>query len=142
MGDSFVISGLREKRSSIAGRIVDLRRETDRLQASLFFVDEVLKLYGEEPADIPTKGRMPKRSAYFGRNEVSRRCLEAMRDHGEISADDVAVRAMREKALDPEADRKQRTDFGKRFLVTLHDLKRQGRVEKIGVGRGVRWRLL
>jgi len=39
---------------------VDLRREIDRLLSDLFHVDQVLKLYGEEPGDIPTKGRMPK----------------------------------------------------------------------------------
>ncbi|MGB8366386.1 MAG: hypothetical protein ACLQUZ_01705 [Rhizomicrobium sp.] len=33
MGDTFIISGLREKRSAVAGRIVDLRREVDQHQA-------------------------------------------------------------------------------------------------------------
>jgi len=63
MGDSFLISGLREKRSEMAGRIVDLRRELDRLQADLVHVDAVCRLYGLEPSEIPTKGRMPVRSA-------------------------------------------------------------------------------
>jgi len=49
---------------------------------------------------------------------------------------------MRDKGLDPEADRKQRTDFGKRILTSLHDLKRKGRVEQIGPNRNVRWRRL
>jgi hypothetical protein len=136
-----IVSGLRRKRSEIAGRIVDLRRELDRLQADLFHVDAVLKIYGEEPSQIPTKGRMPVRSAYFGRNEITRRCLEAMRDKGTVSANDVAAQAMRDKGLDPEADRKQRTDFGKRILVSLHDLRKSGHVEKIGAGKGVRWKL-
>ena len=135
------VVGLRRKRAEIAGRIVDLRREVDRLQADLFHVDAVLKIFGEEPADIPTKGRMPVRSAYFGRNEITRRCLEALRVKDVISADDVAVQAMREKGLDPEADRKQRTDFGRRILVSLHDLRKNGHVEEIGHGKGVGWRL-
>jgi hypothetical protein len=29
MGDSFIISGLKDKRASVAGRIVELRREAD-----------------------------------------------------------------------------------------------------------------
>jgi hypothetical protein len=82
MGDTFIISGLREKRSAIAGRIVDLRREADRLEADLFHIDAVLRLYAVEPTDIPTKGRVPKRSAYFGRNEITRRIYEALRLHG------------------------------------------------------------
>jgi hypothetical protein len=140
-GDTHIISGLREKRSAVAGQIVDLRRELDRLQANLFQIDAVLRIYGEEPSEIPTKGRMPVRSAFFGRNEITRRCYDLLREGDEITADDVTVRAMREKGLDPEADRKQRTDLTRRILVSLHDLRRAGTVEKIGYGRGVRWKL-
>jgi hypothetical protein len=31
-------------------------------------------------------------------------------------------------------------DFTRRILVTLHDLKKAGAIEKIGRGRGVVWR--
>jgi hypothetical protein len=141
MADTFVISGLREKRSALAGQIVELRRQLDKLQADIFHLDMVLRLYGEEPQDIPTKGRMPVRSAFFGRNEITRRCYELLREKAIIAADDVTVRAMREKGLDPEADRKQRVDFTRRILVSLHDLRRAGTVEKVGNGRGVRWKL-
>jgi hypothetical protein len=142
MEHAHVISGLREKRSTIAGALIDTQRELDRLQADLFHLDAVLKLYGEEPADIPTKGRMPKRSTYFGRNEISRRCYDLLREKGAATAADVAVRAMREKGLDPEADRKLRVDFTKRILVTLHDLVKNGTVRKVGAGKGVRWELV
>lgn len=142
MGDTFIISGLKEKRSAIAGQIVDLQRELDRLQADLFHIDQVLRLYGLDPEEIPTKGRMPKRSAYFGRNEITRRCYDMLREKGSIRADDVTVRAMSEKGLDPESDRKLRADFTRRILVSLHDLRKNGTIEKIGHGRGVRWRLI
>ncbi len=140
-GDTFLISGLREKRSATAGRIVELRHEMDRLQADLFHIDSVLKIYGEEPGEIPTKGRVPVRSAYFGRNEITRRCYDALRDGEPVAAEAIAVQAMRDKGLDPEADRKQRIGFTRRFLVALHDLRKAGTVEKIGRARGVRWRL-
>src|SRR5271170_3238144 len=140
-GNTFVISGLKEQRSAIAGRIVDLRRELDKLHADLVHVDGVLRLYGLEPAEIPTKGRMPVRSAYFGRAEISRRCRDQLREHGSIRADDVTVRAMRDKGLDPEKERKLRADFTRRILVSLHDLMKAGTVEKVGHGRGVRWNL-
>src|SRR5476651_1352564 len=104
MGETFVICGLREKRSAVAGQIVDLRCQVDRLQADLLHLDAVLKLYDLEPAEIPNKGRMPVRSAYFGRNEISRRCRDMLREKGTVRADDVAVLAMQEKGLDPEAD--------------------------------------
>jgi hypothetical protein len=76
MGDTFIISGLKEKRSAVAGRIVDLRREAEKLQADLVHIDAVLRLYDVEPEEIPTKGRLAIRSAYFGRNEISRRCRD------------------------------------------------------------------
>jgi hypothetical protein len=141
MGDTFIISGLKEKRSAVAGQIVELRNQIDRLQADLFHLDAVLKLYGLDPEEIPTKGRVPKRSAFFGRNEITRRCYDLLRERGTIKAEDVAVKAMLEKGLDPAADRTQRVDFTRRILVSLHDLKKVGTVEKIGEKRGVKWRL-
>ncbi len=137
--NTFAVSALKELRASIAGRMVDLRRELDKLHADLTHVDGVLRMYGLEPAEIPTKGRMPVRSAYFGRAEISRRCRDMLREKGSIRADDVAVLAMREKGLDPERERKLRTDFNRRILASLHDLMKAGTVEKIGHGRGVRW---
>lgn len=136
--NSFAVHALKDLRSSMAGRVVDLRRELDRLQADLVHVDAVLRLYGQEPAEIPTKGRMPVRSAYFGRNEISRRCRDLLREKGSIRADEVTVQAMRDKGLDPE-NRKLRADLTRRILVSLHDLTKGGHVQKIGHGRGVRW---
>lgn len=142
MSETFVISGLREKRSAVAGRIVDLRREIKGLQENLEHIDAVLRLYGLEPAEIPNKGRMPVRSTYFGRNELSQRCRDMLREVGVIRSDAVAVQAMRDKGLDPDKDRKIRTDFNKRVLVTLHDMRKAGMIEKIGHGAGVRWQAI
>jgi hypothetical protein len=142
MGDTFLLSGLKEKRSAIVGQIADLYQQIDKLQAALVHVDGVLQLYGLEPSEIPTKGRMPVRSTYFGRNEISRRCREMLRLKGVIRADDVAVQAMLDKRLDPEKNRKIRTDFSRRILVTLHDLRKADMIEKVGHGRGVQWRAI
>ena len=135
-----LIGGLKQKRSEVAGRMVDLRRELDRLQGDLAALDSVLRLYDVEPAEIPTKGRMPVRSAYFGRNEITRRCRDMLRERGTIRAEDVTIQAMRDKGLDPE-NRKLRRDFTRRILVSLHDLRKAGAVAKVGHGRGVTWRL-
>ena len=139
--NTYVISGLRDKRAAVAGRIVDLRREMDKLQADLLHLDAVLKLYGLEPGEIPNKGRMPVRSAYFGRNEISRRCRDMLREKETVRADEISVQAMKDKGLDPDKDRKTRTDFNRRILVSLHDLVKANAVEKVGHGRGVRWQL-
>ncbi len=142
MGDTFLLSGLKEKRSAIVGQIPDLYKQIDKLQAALVHVDGVLSQYGLEPSEIPTKGRMPVRSTYFGRNEISRRCRDMLRAKGVICADDVAVQAMLDKRLDPEKNRKIRTDFSRRILVTLHDLRKADMIEKVGHGRGVQWRAI
>jgi hypothetical protein len=84
---------------------------------------------------------MPVRSAYFGRNEITRRCRDLLRENGTIKADDVTVQAMRDKGMDPETNRKLRADFTRRILISLHDLRKTGVIEKIGHGRGVVWRL-
>jgi hypothetical protein len=141
MGDTFVVSGLREKRAAMARQIIDLQHELDRLHSDLFHIDAVLRLYDVEPGDIPMKGRVSIRSSYFTRNEITRRIRDALRERETVSADDVSVRAMLDKGLDPDADRKLRADFTRRILVSLHDLMKTGEVERIGAGRGVRWRL-
>jgi hypothetical protein len=41
------ITALKRKRSEIAGQIVELRRQLDKLQADIFHLDMVLRLYGE-----------------------------------------------------------------------------------------------
>ena len=140
MGDTFIISGLKDKRASVAGRIVELRREAERLEADLFHIDAVLRLYDVEPGEIPTKGRVPKRSAYFGRTEITRRIYDALRTNGDVCAAEIAAQAMRDKGLDP-TDKKLRTNFAQRFLTSLHDLRKAGTVERIGGGKGVRWKL-
>jgi len=136
-----LVGGLKQKRSEVAGRIVELRREADKLQADLVAIDSVLRLYDVEPSEIPTKGRVPVRSAYFGRNEITRRCRDLLRERGTIKAEDVSIQAMRDKGLDPE-NSKLRRDFTRRILVSLHDLKKAGAVLKFGHGRGVTWRLV
>jgi hypothetical protein len=141
MGETFVVSGLRERRAALARQIVDVQQQLDRLRGDLIHIDAVLKLYGVEAADIPMKGRVSVRSTYFDRNEVSRRIRDLLRERETISADDVSVRAMQDKRLDPDRDRKLRADFTRRVLVSLHDMMKAGQVERIGAGRGVRWRL-
>lgn len=59
-------------RSAVAGRIVDLGREVEKLKANLHHIDAVLRLYDVKPEEIPTKDRVSSRSVYFARNAVSR----------------------------------------------------------------------
>jgi len=49
---------------------------------------------------------------------------------------------MRDKGMDPEADGKMRASFASRFLTSLHDMRNAETVERVGAGKGVRWRLV
>jgi hypothetical protein len=49
--------------------------------------------------------------------------------------------AMRDKGLDPESDPVTRTDFVRRMTLQLNDMVRKGKIEKIGRGRAMRWKL-
>ena len=93
----------------------------------------VLRLYGEEIETIPMKWRIGKLSPYFGHAEMSRRCRDAIRERGTVKADDIAVQAIKDKGLNPDKDRKLRSDFIRRILVSLHDL-RPTRLKKSGMG--------
>ena len=96
-GDTFIISGLRgEALHNGTGRMVDLRRELDRLQADLVHIDAVLRLYGLEPAEIPTRDGCLSGPPILA-NEISRRCREALREKGTVRADEITVRAMKDK---------------------------------------------
>lgn len=70
------------------------------------------------------------------------RIYDALGTQADVSAVEIAAQAMRDKGLNPDEDRKMRTGFAQRFLTSLHDLRKNGKVECIGVGKGVRWRLV
>jgi hypothetical protein len=65
-----------------------------------------------------------------------------LREKDAVRADEISVQAMKDKGLDPEADRKTRTDFNRRILVSLHDLMKANVIKKVGHGRCVMWRLI
>jgi hypothetical protein len=70
---------------------------------------------------------------------LTKRIYDAMRVTGAVASVDIA--AMREKGLDPDNDPVTRSDFVRRVTLQLNDMVRKGKVEKMGRGRGVRWRL-
>ena len=66
--------------------------------------------------------------------------LEAIRDHGFISAREGALAAMADKGF-AETDRQVRREFVSRFRKALHNQVRRGTMERIGNGRGVRFKV-
>jgi hypothetical protein len=136
------VNALRNKRADLAGQIEMHNREVDRIRAELVHLDATLRLFDPYviPDEIASRKRWPRRTDYFARGELTRLVFEALRENGTTAAGELAAAAMVARSV-PESDGAIRRDFVARFLNTLHDLLRRGTVEKIGQGRGVRWRL-
>ncbi|WP_428491809.1 hypothetical protein [Rhodopila sp.] len=142
MSNSFVISGLVEKRAELSGLITDLEERTHQARADMAHIDAALKLFDPDsvPQNIRPKAPAAARSGFFANGEISRRCREAVRraNGDPISAEDIVRWTMSEKGLDPE-DAKIRYNMIKRFLGALHRLQMSGAIGKIGHGLGARW---
>ena len=80
-----------------------------------------------------------KRSAYFQRGELTRRKYDGLREHHSVSTGELTAEAMQDKGV-IRAGKEIRTDFARRFIVALQKMKRERRVEKVGSGRGGRWK--
>jgi hypothetical protein len=136
------VNALRNKRADLAGQIEMHNREIDRLRSELVHLDATLRLFDPyiQPDEIASRKRWPRRTDYFARGELTRLVFEALRERGTTAAGELAAAAMTARSI-PDTDNQIRRDFVARFLNTLHDLLRRGTVEKIGQGRGVRWKL-
>jgi len=136
------VNALRTMRAKLAGEIEMHVREIDRLRSALIHLDATLLLFdpGTDPEDIAPRRRNPKRLHYFGPGEQSRRILEAIRDHGSVSARELALAAMADKGF-PETDRQVRREFISRFTKALQNQVRRRTIERIGKGRGVRFKV-
>ena len=136
------VNALRNKRADLAGQIEMHNREVDRLRSELVHLDATLRLFDPYaiPDEIESRKRWPRRTDYFARGELTRLVFDAFRENGTTAAGELAAAAMTARSI-PESDGAIRRDFVARFLNTLHDLLRRGTVEKIGQGRGVRWKL-
>jgi hypothetical protein len=82
------------------------------------------------------------RAEYFARNELSRLVMDALRaaDGALLSTDAIAGRIIEAKGFDA-ADVALRKAIGEQALALLRSFRKQGTVEQVGLGRGVRWRL-
>jgi hypothetical protein len=63
-----------------------------------------------------------------------------MREHGVVTSLQIATQAMRDKGPDPKADSATRADFVRRVTLQLDEMQRNSEVEKLGRGRGIRWK--
>lgn len=138
-----VIAGLIAKRAELAGIIDQLQRQRDQHRADLTHIDGVLRILAPdfEPETIRPKRRY-RRSRYFARYELSRLCLNALR---EAAAEPLRTEAITEQVIATKGfeagDAVLRAAIHDQVEAVLKHMCRDGKVEKIGRGRAIRWKL-
>jgi hypothetical protein len=139
-----VVSGLIEKRRELAGIIDELQRRLDQHREDLTHIDGVLRVLA---ADLDPEALRPKRvyrrNRYFARNELSRLCLGVLRTAAGklLSADEIAGRVVVAKGFDA-GDAALRAAIRDQVGDIVKRLHKRGEIERVGAGRGARWRLV
>ena len=143
MADSHIISALREKRAVVAGLIEKLERKLEQHRADLTHIDGVLRLFqpDRDPDEIKPKRTYARRTRYFARNELVRLCMSALRDaSGLITTDEIAAHVIAAKGFET-TDSTLRSAIRDQLLTVLRAARKRGRVEQMGLGRGVHWKM-
>jgi hypothetical protein len=143
MSNEVTMNALVAKRAEILFEIGETEKRIAQLQTELVHLDAVLRMFRPEfkAEGLPVRHRRPTKSPYFAHGELTKRIYDALREHGTVTSFEVAAAAMRDKGLNPEHDKPTRTDFVRRVALALGDMHRKGKIEKIGRGRAMRWRL-
>jgi Trk K+ transport system NAD-binding subunit len=137
-----IIAALLAKRAEIGKAIADLQRQERKRKAEMVQLDATIKLFAPSVTLAKREATKFARSVHFVVGELSRRCNQALREaNGQpITADMLAVAAMREKGLDL-GDGELRQDIGRRFLWTLARMLPRKGVVRDGYGAGAGWTL-
>jgi len=143
MSNEITMNALVAKRAEILFEIGEAEKRIAQLQTELVHLDAVLRMFRPDfqAEGLPVRHRRPTKSPYFTHGELTQRIFDAMRVSGTVTSFEVAAQAMRDKSLDPENDKPTRTDFVRRVALALGDMQRKGKVEKIGKGWALRWKL-
>lgn len=141
MGQSFVISGLKDKRARIAGEIAAAQRALDQRREELAQLDAVIRMFtpGCNPDMIPPI-RPGSHGLFFSYGQLPRACLGILREAKEPVRFDVIVeRVIQAKGFEPDGHvRKHITDTTRAALMRL---ARKGLVRRLIVEPDVWWEL-
>jgi hypothetical protein len=143
MTETHVVSALRAKRAEIGGYIHELEKKIGRLRANLIQIDESLRLFspGADPDAIQPK-RPYRRTRYFAARELSRRCVDTLREANPtpMTTAQVAVIIMLAKGY-PADDAALKTTVIEMVLIVLRRLYKDGSVIKSGTTQDAQWTL-
>jgi hypothetical protein len=139
-----IVAKLTAKRADLARLATELEQELDQCRADLTHIDGVLRVLRADldPTTIPPRRRY-ERTRYFGRNELSRLCMDTLRLAADepLTAEEITIRIMAEKGLDAR-DARLRATIRVQAGAVLKRLHRQQVAAPSGKGVGAIWRLL
>jgi hypothetical protein len=134
-----MIAAFYSRRNPHTGIRSGSEKQTARKRADLAHVNAVLRLYNPKAAAEEVRPKqLAFRQRFFGNGELTRHCLNMLREAEglAISADDIAVAAMKAKGM-PQGDDRLRQKLVSTTLAALKRLSKKGVVEKLGAGAGV-----
>jgi hypothetical protein len=144
MTETHVVSALRTKRAEVSGYIRELENKLKRQRANLVHIDATIRVFAPDlkPESIRPK-RLYRRTGYFARNELYRRCLNALREANAapLAASVIVKGAMADKGLNME-DAALVGTITEMVLTSLRRLSRRGAVIKTGTSRDAQWVLV
>jgi hypothetical protein len=139
-----IVSRLTTKRAELARLITELERELDQHRTDLTHIDGALRVLRTDldPETIPPRSRHARRQ-YFGRNELSRLCMDVLRLAADepLTAEKITIRIMNTKGLEA-GDARLRATIRVQAAAVLKRLHRQRIAAPSGKGVGAKWRLL
>ena len=132
MGNTFVISGLRDKRARIAGEIIQAQEVVARRTKELLAIDAVIRLFSPDcDPDMIAPIRPSSHGLFFQYKELGRMCLDALRIAGKpVTLDWIAAHVILAKGL-PEDDRHVRRHVTDSARASLLRQVQKGRVRRI-----------
>lgn len=133
------ISGLLTKRADLFGEAERIRDRLAEIKNDVAALDRVLSTLGYQ-GDLDVAMPRQKREVLFGRGELTRGCLDALREAtGPMTSRQVAQAILSLSGHDAR-DRKLMTEHTRRVSKALRILKEGGSVRQMADGRGnVTW---
>ena len=144
MGETHVVSALRDKRAEISGAIIGLEKELGRRRTDLMHLDATLRLFAPALAPQSIKPRKQTgRNSWFRKGERSRLVLALLRTADRpLATREITDRLAAAKGIDP-SDALARDAVHKTILGLLNGGKDKGFIQRIegGPGEAVSWRV-
>ncbi len=105
VGNTFVLSGLHDKRARLAGEIIQAQEVSARRTEELLAIDAVLRLFSPDcDPDMIAPIRTTSHGLYFQYKELGRLCLDALRRAGKSATLNQVVN---QRGADQEATARQ-----------------------------------